>query len=179
MKTDFHTIVFSSRSRLFYDFEHGQFERIQWNFHMTSFRGISCIKDQTRCCHLWIQWNFLDGFFLPSHLFIINFYKVNLTKKLSHTMHRKDLSNKNKVNNNTRSYMNNWNKLASYFSISDTKSSKYWKKSFTICYVKRFSKLFYMFFKYILPSSLLANSQILRSVRWIPIHHAPAIFDEL
>ena len=31
-------------------------------------------------------------------LFIMNFYKVNLTKKLSHTMHRKDLNNKNKDN---------------------------------------------------------------------------------
>jgi hypothetical protein len=37
-------------------------------------------------------------------------------------MHRKDLNNKNKVYNNTKSYINNWNKLALYFKIYHTKS---------------------------------------------------------
>jgi hypothetical protein len=46
---------------------------------------------------------------------------VNLTTKLSHTMDRKDLNNKNKVYN-TKTYINNWNKLALYFRISHVKS---------------------------------------------------------
>ena len=40
------------------------------------------------------------------------------------------------------------------------------QKRFTICYLKRFSKLSYMYFLCFLPSSLLTNSHILRSVRW-------------
>jgi hypothetical protein len=63
-------------------------------------------------------------------------------------MHRKNLNNKNKVYNiNTKSYINNWNKLALYFRISHTKSIlNVYVLKLKSCYVKRFSKLSYMFF---------------------------------
>ena len=37
-------------------------------------------------------------------------------------MHRNDLNIKNNVHINTKSYINNWNKLALHFRISHTKS---------------------------------------------------------
>jgi presenilin-like A22 family membrane protease len=90
-----------------------------------------------------------------------------------------DLIIKNKVHINTKSYINNWNKLALHFRISHTKSilinvlyafTVKMLKSFTIClYAKRFSKLSDMHFLIFVASSLLANSHILRSVRWPPI----------
>jgi hypothetical protein len=79
-------------------------------------------------------------------------------------MHGKDWNNKNKVYiylNNTKSHIiNNWNKLALYFSISHTNSiliNVYVlknEKSFKICYVQAFLHVHFIF----LPSSFLANA---------------------
>jgi hypothetical protein len=105
----------------------------------------------------------------------MNFYKINLTKskKLSQTMHRNDLNIKNKVYINKKSHINNWNKLALYFRISRYINSykclrlKIAKKFYNLLCETIFQAFLHVFFIF-LPSSLLANSHILRSVRWPP-----------
>jgi hypothetical protein len=75
-------------------------------------------------------------------------------------MHRNDLNIKNKVNINTKSYINNWNKLALHFRITHTKSilinvyvyCKNGKKFYNLIVIeKQFSKLSDMYFLYLLP----------------------------
>jgi presenilin-like A22 family membrane protease len=86
-------------------------------------------------------------------------------------MHRKYLNIiKNKVYINTKSYINNWNKLALYFRISHTKSiliNVYGKKFYNLLCETIFQAFWHAFFIFV-ASSLLANSHILRSVRWPP-----------
>jgi hypothetical protein len=89
-------------------------------------------------------------------------------------MHRKDLNIKNKVYIYiTKSYINNWNKLALYFMISHTKSIlinvyfKNGKKVLQFVMWNNFPSFLTCIFLYFCPS-LLANSHILRSVWWPP-----------
>jgi presenilin-like A22 family membrane protease len=76
---------------------------------------------------------------------------------------------------NTKSYINNWNKLDIHFRISHTKSilinvyvyCKNGKKFYNLLCVTIFQAFRHAFF-ILVASSLLANSHILRSVRWPP-----------
>jgi hypothetical protein len=89
-------------------------------------------------------------------------------------MHRKDLNIKNKVYINTKSYINNWNKLALYFRIFSYYINSYKclrlkiaKKFYNFLCEMIFQAFLHVFFIF-LSSSLLENSHILRSVRWPP-----------
>jgi presenilin-like A22 family membrane protease len=90
-------------------------------------------------------------------------------------MHKNDLNIKNKVHINTKSYINNWNKLDINIRISHTKSilinvyvyCKNGKKFYNLLCVTIFQAFRHAFFIFV-ASSLLAKSHILRSVRWPP-----------
>jgi presenilin-like A22 family membrane protease len=84
-------------------------------------------------------------------------------------MHRKDLNIKNKVPINTKSYLNNWNKLALHFRISHTKSilinvlyvyCKNGKKFYNLFICETIFQAFRHAFFIFGSSSLLANSHI-------------------
>jgi presenilin-like A22 family membrane protease len=74
-----------------------------------------------------------------------------------------------------KSYINNWNKLALHFRISHTTSilinvyvyCKNGKKFYNLLCVTIFQAFRHAFFIFV-ASSLLANSHIVRSVRWPP-----------
>jgi hypothetical protein len=92
-------------------------------------------------------------------------------------MHRNDLNIKNKVHINTKSHINNWNKLALHFRISHTNSilinvlyvyCKNGKKFYNLFICETIFQAFRHAFFIFLASSLLANRIFLRSVRWPP-----------